>query len=143
MANECPSCGNLVSASAAACKQCGAELPERGPVRLKQDGTQDAVKYGIIITVLLAIVTGLYLLNSGMGMSARCESCAGRGVVICVNCKDGRPKCLSCAGRGQDPQNFSTCTVCQGRGQLAECPKCKGNPKRRCSECGGRGKITK
>ena len=143
MASSCPQCGNLVSSAATTCKQCGSELAERPPLELKGAKGDDAVKYMIIIGSLLGAVLIFWLLASGMGMTEKCPDCRGKGQVVCSNCRDGRAKCLSCKGQGRDPQTFSTCQTCNGKGEAATCPKCKDQPRKRCPTCAGSGSVPK
>ena len=69
----------------------------------------------------------------------RCKECKGKGVVSCVVCKGSTPKCQNCKGSGNDPQTFSTCSTCGGKGSASVCYNCKGQVKKTCPSCGGAG----
>ena len=134
---KCPECDAAVKSQDAACRSCGAELGEMAPPPppAPPSNTQ---QYGIIIGVIVVVAALLIFVSSAMGTS-RCKECKGKGVVSCVVCKGSTPKCQNCKGSGADPQTFSTCQTCGGKGTASVCYNCKGNPKKTCPSCGGAG----
>jgi hypothetical protein len=133
---KCPECGKPVDLKDEACKSCGFELEEAPPPPPKPKS--DAAQYGIIIGIIVAIAVVLLIFSSAMG-STTCKDCKGKGFVKCLNCKDGRNRCIVCKGSGADPQTQSTCMHCGGKGVTPECERCKGQPKKPCPSCGGTG----
>jgi len=138
---DCPECGKPVSETAPSCKHCGAEFGDAAPPPPRRQEMGDSAKYMIIIGSIVAIVAVVLLVASGMGGTKHCGDCKGKGTLICTNCREGTPKCGGCKGSGKDPQTFSTCATCNGSGAASVCPKCKGEPKRKCPSCGGSGQI--
>lgn len=134
---KCPECDASVGKSDAACKSCGAELGAMAPPPAPSQPS-NAAQYGIIIGVIVVAAVLLIFLSGAMG-SSRCKECKGKGVVICQVCKGGTPKCQNCKGSGSDPQTFSTCAMCGGKGTAGVCYNCKGNWKHPCRSCEGAG----
>ena len=79
-------------------------------------------------------------LSGAMG-SHKCPECKGKGTWTCVVCKGQTPKCVNCKGTGNDPQTFSTCMTCGGKGTAQVCYNCKGTWKKACPKCGGSGSV--
>ena len=134
---KCPECDANVGKSDAACKSCGAELGEAAPPP-PAGPPSNAQQYGIIIGVIVVVAALLIFISGAMG-SSKCKECKGKGVIACVVCKGGPAKCQVCKGSGSDPQTFSTCATCGGKGTASTCYVCKGNWKRTCPSCGGAG----
>ena len=136
---KCPECDANVGKADAACKACGAELGEMAPPPVAKPAS-DASQYGIIIGVIVVVAALLIFVSSAMG-SSKCKECKAKGVTTCVVCKGGTPKCQNCKGSGSDPQTFSTCQTCGGKGSSQVCYNCKGTWKRPCRSCGGSGSV--
>lgn len=135
---KCPECDAPVAVNARSCKACGLGEGEPPPYAKVGPPRSDGASYGIIIGVIVGIIVVVLFLASFMG-GTTCGECKGKKVVVCGNCRDGVAKCVLCKGTGSDPQTFSTCMQCQGRGTASTCAKCKGDPKRACPTCGGKG----
>jgi len=102
----------------------------------------NAQQYGIIIGVIVVVAALLIFVSGAMG-STKCGECKGKGTWVCVVCKGGTPKCITCKGSGNDPQTFSTCMTCGGKGTAQVCYNCKGTWKKACPNCGGTGTVNK
>lgn len=136
---ECPQCGKTVSMAATVCKYCGEQFAP--DPRLSVRPRSDAAKYLMIGGGVVAAILILLLVAPLLRATRPCADCRSAGTVICVNCKDGTAKCLVCKGSGRDPQNFSTCQGCKGKGTAAVCGRCNGTPIKTCPSCDGSGEI--
>ena len=136
---KCPECNANVGKQDAACKSCGAELGDMAAPPPPAPPS-NASQYGIIIGVIVVVAALLIFVSGAMG-SKKCPECKGKGTWICVVCKGGTPKCISCKGTGNDPQTFSTCQTCGGKGTAQVCYNCKGTWKKACPKCGGSGTV--
>lgn len=136
---KCPECDANVGKADAACKTCGAELGAIAPPPPPREPS-NAQQYGIIIGVIVVVAALLIFVSSAMG-STKCKECKAKGVTTCVVCKGQTPKCQNCKGSGSDPQTFSTCAMCGGKGTAQVCYNCKGTWKRACRSCNGSGSV--
>lgn len=137
MSMGCPSCGAAMASTDPVCPSCGAE---KAPARVRASSSDDALQYVKIIGILVVVVVVVLIVAGMMGPGAQpCGDCKGRKATICTNCESGRNLCRTCQGRGVDPQHFGTCPDCKGKGDLAACWKCGGNPKQTCKTCKGTG----
>jgi hypothetical protein len=141
MASACPKCKKPVEADVDACPACGYDLTRASSAAMAAARPRsDSQQYGIIIGSMVLIAVVILIGASLMNTTKPCKDCKTKGIVVCENCKDGKPKCLECKGAGTDPQTFSTCMKCNGTGVSAGlCPKCKGAGKHPCKACGGSG----
>ncbi|HTF56738.1 MAG TPA: hypothetical protein VK661_05845 [Planctomycetota bacterium] len=138
MSLPCPSCGAAIAASDPTCPSCGAERAVRKPV--KASSADDVFQYVKIVGILVVVVVVVLIVAGTMGSgTAACAECKGAKIVKCQNCLDGRNLCHNCKGSGFDPQNFSTCPVCKGKGDTAVCWKCQGHREKPCPSCKGTG----
>lgn len=138
---KCPECNGNVGKADAACKSCGAELGEMAPPPAPAPaggGQQVAIIIGVIV-----VVAALLIFLSGAMGSTKCKECKGKGTWVCVVCKGGPAKCVTCKGSGNDPQTYSTCQTCGGKGTASVCSNCKGTWKKACPNCGGTGSVNK
>ena len=137
MSLPCPSCGAAMAAADPACPSCGqAKTAARAP----SGGSDDALQYVKIIGVIVVVVVVILIVAGMMGPgSVPCGECRGKKTVACLNCSSGRNLCLNCKGTGADPQTFSTCPRCRGKGDTTTCEKCGGKPNKTCSTCKGTG----
>ena len=137
MSLPCPSCGAAMAAADPACPSCGQAKPA---ARAKASSSDDALQYVKIIGILVVVVVVILIVAGMMGPSAvTCGDCRGRKAIVCLNCDTGRNLCLNCKGTGADPQTFSTCPRCKGKGDTATCERCGGHPKKTCPTCKGSG----
>jgi hypothetical protein len=71
-----------------------------------------------------------------------CSQCKGACVEDCLNCQDGKAKCIACNGTGRATGGGTfvrtTCPVCTGKGK-SDCTFCGGCGYVACPKCGGSG----
>ena len=101
-------------------------------------------KYAVM--VLAVVLLGVLCVVSFADME-RCPYCNGSGIEICAICR-GSGTCVTCNGRGtvgyvpdytgRGRGHDVTCTACNGS---RRCWRCGGNPRARCSNCGGSGYV--
>ena len=135
---KCPECEAPVPVNARTCKACGLGEGEPPPYARVGPPRSDGATYGIIIGGLVAAVVVVLFLASFMG-GQTCGECNGKKIVTCGSCTSGVAKCVMCKGSGSDPQTFSTCMTCQGKGSGGSCQKCGGDGKKICPSCDGKG----
>ena len=136
--STCASCGAAMAASDAACPSCGQPRAQSRP--RAASGSDDALQYVKIIGIIVVVVVIVVILAGMMGPGSQpCGECRGKKTISCPNCVSGRTLCNGCNGRGYDPQTFSTCSKCGGKGDLPACWKCGGKPTKNCPTCKGTG----
>ena len=138
MSVACPGCGAAIAAKDPACPSCGQEKP--AAAARPKAGSDDALQYVKINGIMVVVILGILIVSGMMGPGSKpCGDCRGKKVTLCSNCEGTRNVCKNCKGQGHDPQTFSTCPMCAGKGVTAACWKCGGNFKKNCQTCKGTG----
>jgi hypothetical protein len=125
-----------MAASDPACPSCGMGKPQPRA----RAGSDDALQYVKIIGIMVVVIVVVLIVAGMMGPSAQpCGACKGKKTLACLNCQSGRNLCKNCKGHGFDPQTFSTCPDCKGKGDTPACWMCGGKPNKACPTCKGTG----
>lgn len=77
-----------------------------------------------------------------LAQASICPQCKGACITDCLNCDDGKAKCIACNGTGRATGGGTfartQCPVCSGKGKSA-CTFCRGNGVIVCTKCDGSG----